>query len=241
MISKVIEHSTRNISFSTDELKSWTEDDEQLINTYIKVHDQEQLIQDTGKVLADETKLINVEIEQARQNLAEVEKQIKELSKLADTFILPNPKKEEKANQIFNEADKVYKTVTLYQQSLTKLADNIEKFCVLKSDYLNNLEDFTLWDEYDAAKYKHVNNYEINSIDIVSFELEDEFFRAYISVHKESNHGVFDRADKSIENYNALILETKIEYAIWEEFLKRIHLIRAIIESSGDTFVSMAN
>jgi hypothetical protein len=241
MISKVLEHSTRNISFSADELKPWTKDDEQLISAYIKIHDREQHIKNAGKVLESETKCINEEIEQTRQKLTEVEAQIKELSKFADTFILPDPKKEDKANKVFDEADKVYKTITSYQQLLIKLGDNLENFCVLKSGFLNNLEDFTLWDEYNAAKHEHVKNYEINSIDIVSFGLEDEFFRGYISIHKESNHAVFDRADKSVENYNALILETKIQYVIWEEFLKRVHLIRAIVESSGNQLISSVN
>jgi arginyl-tRNA--protein-N-Asp/Glu arginylyltransferase len=185
------------------------------------VHDHEQHIQDTGKVLRDETRYINEQIEQARQNLAEVEKQIKEVSKFADTFILPDPKKEDKANQIFNEADKVYKTITAHQELLIKLDENIKKFCVLKSKYLDNLENLTLWDEYSDARHKHAQNYETNSIDIVSFGFEDEFFRGYISVHKRKNESVFDQADKSIENYSTLILETKIQYAAWEEFLKR--------------------
>ena len=241
MISKVFEHTTRNISFSADELKPWTKDDEQLISSYIKVHDHEQHIQDTGKILREETTHINKQIEQARQNLADVEKQIKEVSKFADTFILPDPKKENKANQIFDAADKTYKTIAAHQELLIKLDDNIQKFCELKSEYLDNLEDFMLWDEYSDAMHKHAQNYETNSIDIVSFGLEDEFFRGYISVHKEKNESVFDQADKSIENYNALILETKIQYAAWEEFLKRIHLIRAIVESSNSQLISSAN
>lgn len=241
MISNVIEHRTRNISFSIDETKPWTKDDEQLINAYIKVHDFEQLIQDTGKVLQNETKLTNEEIEQARHNLTGVEKQVKKVSKFADIFIIPDPKKEDKANQIFDEADKVYKTITMHQELLLKLDGDIKKFCALKSEYLDNLEDFSLWEEYNDASHEHAKNYETNSIDIVSFGLEDEFFRGYMSVHKESNHGVFDRADKSIENYNSLICETKIQYATWEEFLKRIHLIRAIIENSGSTFVTLPN
>lgn len=241
MISKVIPHSTRKISFSADELKPWTNDDEQLINTYIKVHDHEQDIQDKGKVLREETKRINKEIEKARLHLTDVEKQMNELSKFADTFILPDPKKEEKAKQIFDEADKVYNTISEHQQLLTDLDDNIKKFCVLKSDYLDKLEDFSSWEEYSDARHQHAKNYETNSIDIVSFGLEDEFFRGYISVHKEKNESVFDRADKSIENYNALICETKIQYATWEEFQKRIQLIRAIIEHADSVITASAN
>jgi hypothetical protein len=241
MIAKILEHTTRNISFSTDELKPWTEEDEQLISAYTKLHDHEQHLKDLAKPLQDETKFINDEVEEARQTLANVEKQIKELSELADSFILPDPKKEDKATRIFDEASKVYDIIIIYQHLIEKLEENVAKFCDLESEFLDSLEDFSLWDEYNDVSAQHAGNYAINSIDIVSFDLDEEYFKAYIAINKDSNYAVYDHADRSVENFNALMLETKIQYATWEELTKRVHLIRQIVESSGTQLISSAN
>ncbi|MBV9962882.1 MAG: hypothetical protein JO072_11610 [Parafilimonas sp.] len=183
MISKVFNHSTRNISFLVDELKLWTKDDERLIKSYIKIHDHEQNLANRARELNTETQHIRDAIEQTRKHLVEVEKQIKELSKFADTFHLADPKKEEKAEQIFDKADKVYGTIDTHQHLFEELEKKIEKFCALKSAFLNSLEDFTLWEKFDKIRNKHAQRYKVNSIDIVTFEMEEELFKDYVSVH----------------------------------------------------------
>lgn len=241
MISKIFEHSTRNISFSVDELKAWTEEDEQLVFSYLKIHDREQYLTDRGKLLDAERNRINAIIEQTREALSGVEIQIKDISKLADTFSLVHPKKEEKAKEILGETVKVSETINAYQQLFIESEKNIAELDEANTVFIDEIEDITLWDEYGTVKHAHFKNYENNSIDIVSFDREDDLFRGYASFHKQRHHDVFERVNECIRNYNALLSETKTQYGMWEEYLKRIVLIRAIAENDDGYLMVSVN
>jgi hypothetical protein len=97
------------------------------------------------------------------------------------------------------------------------------------------------WDVYEKIKTNHFGNYDINAIDTMSFDEDDERFRDFISLRDMQNQHTIDYSNGIIENYNRLILETNTQYGIWEEFLKRLSLIRQVVRSKTDEMFTCAN
>lgn len=241
MISKTIEHITRKISFSADESRTWTEDDEKLVTAYLQLHNREQSLKIQGDDLVKKFTGINKQTEKLRAILNVVKKLITAASELADKFNPIIPKKQEIVKQITDETEKISNRIQKYHRLMEKLSVEIDVHSKINSRFLDDLENMELWEAYKEVMHIHFNNYEINSIDIVSFSNEDELFRGFASVWDDKNKYAFDYSDKAIENYNRLILETEIQYGIWKEYLKRFELIRLINENTASQILSSAN
>ncbi len=233
MVQKVYEHPTRKISFSVDESKPWTADDESLVNAYLKLHDKETLLKEKGKELMSNCSNLNKHIEKVRVALMDIKTKIAALSKLADGFIVVDISRAKKAAKISEQVTKVNDEVLTYGSLLDKLDEETNNCSALNSAFIDATENFDVWEEYDDIKSKHLNNYETNSVDIVSFDKDDDAFRGFVSIWSDDNKTIIDYANNAIDNYNKLILETEMQYAIWEEFLKRFALIRSIIETNA--------
>ncbi len=107
MKQEVFEHAMRKISFSTDELKQWTHEDETLMKAYISLHDKELLLKAEAKELLSLSADLNKGTEKVRLKLIALKEMIAAISKLADGFIVINPNRQHKANEIINQAEKL--------------------------------------------------------------------------------------------------------------------------------------
>ena len=240
MVQKVYEHTTRKISFSVDELKPWTKQDELLINTYLKLHDKEALLKAQAKELMNKCGNLNKHTEKVRLTLITIKTNIAVLIKLADSFIIVGLAREKKAAEISEQVSKVNEALQAYSALLNKLEKETRKCSALNSPFIDATENVEAWEEYTEIKCEHFNNIEINSVDIISFDKDDETFRGFVSVWGDANKATIDYANSAIDNYNKLLLETETQYAIWEEFLKRFALIRSIVESNaGELTISV--
>jgi hypothetical protein len=239
MVQKTIEHGARNISFSADESKPLTEEDEQLIAAYVKLHDRELLLKAQGKELRDYCSSLNKQTEEVRTVLTDLKDMLVALSKQADGFVTVDPNREMKAKQIIQETERVNTNMQNYHPLLTEL-DLVAKDCTEKnSAFIDEVESYDLWETYDNIHSSHFANHTVNSIDIVSFDNDDELFRAFVSICDNENKAAIDYANNAIDNYSKLVLQTEMQYGIWEEFLKRLALIRMVVESkAGEIFTS---
>jgi hypothetical protein len=239
---QVIEHATRKISFSADELKPWTKEDETLIKAYISLHDKELLLKAQANELLSLSADLNKQTEKVRLKLIELKEMIAAISKLADGFIVINPNRQQKANEISKEAEKLGAYITGDYHSILSELELTSKTCSEKNGaFINDTEDNELWDAYNDIKRSHFHNYEINAIDIVSFDKDDDTFRNFASVWGDHNKGIIDYANEAIGNYNKLILETEMQYALWEEFLKRLSLIRMVTATETGEISASSN
>lgn len=238
MMEKTIEHAARKISFSVDELKPWTKQDEQLIKTYIQLHDNEILHREHAKELLECCSSLNKQTKSVRAELVPVKDMIAALSKLADDFVIVDPNKKQKALAIVRETEKTNTCMQNYQELLQKLEPVVQVCDEKNVAFIDAVENLDLWNTYSKIKHRHFKNYEINAIDIVSFDNDDDRFRGYVSVYSKKHSDIIDYANSAIDDYNKLLLETEMQYAIWKEFLKRLALIRSVSDSSGETYIS---
>jgi hypothetical protein len=239
---QVIEHATRKISFSTDELKLWTKEDEILMKAYISLHDKELLLKAQAKELLSLSADLNKQTEKVRLKLIALKEMIAAISKLADGFIVINPNRQHKANEISKEAKKLNAHIRGEYHSILSELELTSKTCSEKNEaFINDTEDDELWDAYSDIKHSHFHNYEINAIDIVSFDKDDDTFRSFASVWRDHNKGIIDYANEAIGNYSKLILETEMQYALWEEFLKRLSLIRMVTATETGEISASSN
>ena len=242
MKQQVIEHAARKISFSTDELKPWTKEDETLIKAYISLHDKELSLKAQAKELLSLSADLNKQTEKVRLKLIELKEMIAAISKLADGFIVVSPNRQHKANEINKEAEKLSAYITGDYHSILSELELTVKACEEKNGaFINDTENNELWDAYSDIKHSHFHNYEINAIDIVSFDKDDDTFRGFASVWRDHNKGIIDYANEAIGNYNKLILETEMQYALWEEFLKRLSLIRMVTAAETGEISASSN
>jgi len=226
---QVIEHATRKISFSADELKPWTKEDETLMKAYISLHDKELLLKAQAKELLSLSADFNKQTEKVRLKLIALKEMIAAISKLADGFIAVSPNRLHKANEISKKAEKLSAYITGDYHSILSELELTAQTCSEKiRAFINDTENDELWDAYSDIKHSHFQNYEINAIDIVSFDKDDDTFRGFASVWRDHNKGIIDCANDAIGNYSKLILETEMQYTLWEEFLKRLSLIRMV-------------
>ena len=99
-------------------------------------------------------------------------------------------------------------------------------------------EDFSKWKKFSAIERKHSKNYKINSINICEFDAEKERFHTYRSVHKDHSDGVSRMQDGYVLDYNTLMLQTEMEYGIWNEFVKRLDLLTKMVKVKVPPIIS---
>lgn len=240
-MKKIIEHAVRNISFSVDELKPWTPEDENLITAYTSLHDAEIKLKAEGSALLTLAGNLNKQTEKVRNKLMALKERIAALSKLADRFVMVDPNRQSWAEELNKQTEKVGKHIGAYHDMLT-VADSAVAACEEKnSPFIKEVEDIERWEKFDDIKNGYFNDYETKAIDIISFGNDEDMFRMLASSFTHQNKGIIDAANNAIDNYNRLLLETEMQYALWEEFLKRLSVIRMITESEAGEIFTSAN
>ena len=214
MANKTIEHSFRKISFDTSNVISFTSDDEELLAAYLKLHDA--AIEQT---------------EEVRTKLDEVKEIISAASKLTDIIssAVIN-QKEALLTELSTHSEKVNEKIREYHTHLEDLYAQIHTLEEMINTFEEREEDLTLHDEFQDIQSKHYNNYENNSIDIVSFDDEENRFRDYLSFREKHHTSIISFADETINRYKLLSAETTAQYDLWAELFKRILLLQQLIE-----------
>lgn len=77
-----------------------------------------------------------------------------------------------------------------YYTKLSSLEVGINDVSAFVNKYNQLSEDYAMWEELSDIEMIHTRNYEINSIDVCSFDDETERFRSFVSVHKDHSDGI---------------------------------------------------
>jgi len=228
----VINHPAGRIEITYEPGKTeMTPQDKQLVDTYIKLHDFDNEMSQDAQRLFNQFVPVNKKIDGLRIELGQVKEIFEECRKLADALSEPTydpaetnldklaEAQQETSNKLLPYSDiliEVYETIK-------PLSEEIDAYYVRDEDDAN-----VLYDEFFAIQMAHSKNWERNSIDIVAFDREADNFRGSRTIYKDRRETLLDHCRQTLDNYKTLNLETEVLYKMWEEFLKRCNLIRAI-------------
>jgi len=235
LIEKIIEFPAHSATITYDDEKTWTDDDFELERAFITLIEYHVNLSDMMYKSISEYSPFAKEIDTVRAFLMLIADFIKEAIEEADNFISSLMTQEEFSKDILTQkVDNIIKALTEYHPKLSNLEPTINKIVNFIHKYNELDEDCSLWDELSKIESKHFKNWESNSIDIVAFDRAKEYFQAYVSVHSNSNSSIYRLLDGYILDYNKLMLQTEMQYAIWNELFKRIDLLNKMIKVAVD-------
>jgi len=225
---KTIEHPFHKITIEYDETKPWTPRDEKLLNIYLQLHDAEARQHEIAFDLLKKYGEHGKHIEALRKELKTVREKLNSTREMADHVLgqlsLKVPNALENFVQSVNATNDM---IQEYDKKLRELEVESRELNVLKEKYHDEEEDNQLWERLSELKitYAYDNNL---SIDYVSFDDDEERFREKASYISHQNDNYMNSCDRTIENYNRLVVETEVQYEVWKEFCKRMALIEYI-------------
>lgn len=232
MKKKIVEHPFHKISFDYDESKDWTPRDEKLLNTYLQLHDSEKQRQDEASSLRKQFSELEKHVEQVRKELKKVEKKITATRNEADHILaqvnLQVPRAAEKFTEQVNETND---DIQDYHKKMQQLEKEINELNKLKDKYIDDDEE-PLWERLSELKITYAHDNRL-STDYVSFDDDEQRFRDKVSYISHQNDRAIDYCDRVVDNYNRLLLETTVQYEVWNEFGRRLKLIEQITSSPG--------
>lgn len=241
METKKIEHRLGTFAFDYDESKPWTDDDELMLNRYIEVLDAEVEVNEKTNQVFKLYAEHNKNVEAFRASLLPIKEQLLSAQRASD-HVLDNIVLQ-KPNAYQNWRDQINSThavITKIDSDLEILVQERETVLTPYNQIIQEEESEQKWDQFAQIQNKHYQNYENNSIDILCFDREDQKMRGTITFHNHYNKDLLNYCEKTIQSYNTLMIEIDRIYRIWEEHVKRVHLIEFIInERAGISAISM--
>ncbi len=231
LIEKIIEFPAHSATITYDDEKSWTEDDFALENAFVTLIESHVNLSEMMYKSLSEYSPIAKEIESVRAFLMLIADFIKEAIEEADNYIASMITEEDYSRDILSDkVNNIVKALSEYHPKLITLEPTINSIVNFINKYIELDEDYSLWDELSKIESNHFKNWKSNSIDIVAFDRAKEYFQAYVSVHSNSNSGIYRLLDGYILDYNKLMLQTEMQYAIWQEFSKRVELLNKMVK-----------
>jgi chromosome segregation ATPase len=235
MINKTIQHSFRKISFDWDESIPETDHDKELLSAFLQLHDAAKTQKDLGIEITKDCQKIEKETENLKLQLDEIKDLIAKLNGQADELTVGfTAHKQGEYEKLIQESKPVQKKISEHNAQLNKLYKELEKSRNQQEEFKANDEDFSLWEKYSSIQSKHYNNYQNNSIDIKTFDEEDNRFKTFVEAVSGNKDWIINFGEKVILNYNLLVAQTTTQQEIWSEFKKRLVLIHRLIESSTE-------
>ncbi|MGB4773791.1 MAG: hypothetical protein WBP45_01345 [Daejeonella sp.] len=241
METKTIQHPLRTISFEYDETIPWTTQDEALLNSYLHVHNMQVLIRENVEVLFHKYAVHDKHVEELRKELVLVKEKVACAQQSADRLLDNITLRKQNVVEDFIEAvNTTSDYIDEYHKQMEVLKEECDELNAVLKEIMDDEENDKVWEIFSDVKSEHFQNYEINAIDIVSFDKEDDKFRGFASFHRDRNGDRIDYCNRAVENYNKLLLEITAVYEVWTEFGKRMVLIQRILDNAyGITTIHM--
>lgn len=239
--TKTIECGAHKITYTHDDAKAWTDEDENLIEAYVTLVKNEVEMHEMVYNSIMELAPISKEIEATREFLMLLKDFSADAREEADNLMLSfmSPDEDDYDRNLLNEKVKrTEKASAKYHQKLTLLEPKITVVSDFVNKYNAMCEDFSHWEKLSLMEGVHCRNYKINSIDVCEFDAEKNRFQTYRSVYKDHSNDISRMQNGYVLDYNKLMLQTEIEYGIWNEFVKRLDLITKMVKVKVPPIIS---
>ena len=225
---KTIEHKLQkiNIEYGYND-NPWTEQDEELVQALVKMYDHEVAMDEKADKMMTEYFAARKVTDAQREELNKLAETIEAIRNDADDFRqyfgLSVP--QSFIDFSFRVAD-AGKAITGFDAPFRKHDRKMDKLRKRLNRFTTESEEsYKVWDEYSEVQYRHTNNYEANSIDIVKYDAVDEMLNAIESVHGDRRNADRERCREYYDDYRCFVIEVTVQYKVWDEFLKRFMLL----------------
>ncbi len=239
--TKTFTFGQHTISYNYDDSKPWTAEDESLEKVYTELVKNEvelhEMVYDSIMELAPVSKEIAI----TRELLMLIKDFSVVAREEADNLMLSLMSQEEDTfdrDLLTETVQTTEKAFAEYHAKLTLLEPRITLVTDFVNKYITMSEDYTAWKVLTEIVALHSRNYETNSIDICSFDTEREHFQNFLSVHKDHSDSINRMQDGYVSDYNTLMLQTEMEYGIWNEFVKRLDLLMKMVKVKTPSIIS---
>lgn len=240
----IIKHATRNIEIIYEPGKTTkTAQDGQLIDAYMQLHDFELEMEKTADGLFHDFIPVDKTIDELREELIKVKDTFDHCCSLADklsdaSYVFA----ETSLEKLIQGRERTEKELKVYNEKILKLYETLEGLHKKLNEYNEANEDRMedLYREYMTIKSAHSSNWKSNAINIVTFEDEYEKFYSFRTVMEKRREGLIDFCEDAVKDYETLNLQTTTLYNVWNEFVKRCNLLRAVsdIHTSATGFTN---
>lgn len=229
---EIIKHPFKDIEIIYEDGKTtMTAQDEELLASFIRLHDFELEMKNTVEAMFQESIPINKTIEALSEELKKVQATfdicVGLADKLSDTSYIFEETSLDKLTQARGQTENELKE---YHK---KIQDVYEKAKVLHekvAQYREGNEDRTeaLYDECSTLAMAHMANWENNAINSVVFDEQYDKFREYRGVVETHNENKMDVCTEAMTNYSNLNLQATTLFNVWNEFVKRYSLLTTV-------------
>ena len=228
----IIKHPARNIEIIYEAGKTtMTAQDEELLAAYIRLHDFEFEMKQTADSLYLESVTANKRIDALREELMLVQSTFDKCCLLADklgddTYISD----ETNFEKLAEAREQTEIEIKDYSEKILEVYEMLKDFHEKLNKYneANEEESDVVYTAYSEINAAHSVNWEINSINILTFEDEYARFDSYRTVSGDRRETLMRFCDTALNNYSNLNLQTTTLYNVWNEFIKRCKLLKAL-------------
>lgn len=228
----IIKHATRTIEIIYEPGKTTkTAQDAQLLDAYIQLHDFEQEMGKTADELFHDFIPVGKTIDELCKELIKVKATFDHCCSLADKLSDANYVfAETSLEKLIQERERTEEELKVYNEKILKLYGTLEGLYKKLNEYneANETKLDAIYTEYNSIKSAHSSNWESNAINIVTFEDESEKFYSFRTVMEKRREGLIDFCENAVKDYETLNLKTTTLYNVWNEFVKRCDLLRAL-------------
>lgn len=241
----LIKHSFRNIEVIYEAGKTTlTAQDEELLASYISLHDFELEMKNTAIALLQEAKPLNKAIEALGEEIKKVQSTFDSCNALADKLSAETYVAEEASLKKLAEAsEETEKELREYNEKIIEIYEKVQALQDKIAEYYKAGEERSndLYTECSNLAMAHLKNWEENSINAVEFDDQYDKFREYREVAESHRDSLIDACTATITNYTNLNQETFILYNVWNEFIKRCNLLIVVSDLHNNATGFTAN
>jgi hypothetical protein len=225
----VIKHPFRNIEIIYEEGKSTlTEQDEELIEGYIHLHDFEHQMKTTAEKLNRESVSVNETLEELHEELKTVRASFDNCCKLADKLSEPTYSLQETSLQKLAIArHQTEEEIKAYHDKLLEVYEAAKRVQEEFNQYQEANENQTegIYQKFSDLVCDHAQNWKNNTINIADFDHHFDQFREYTTALESYRESLVEESESAMTNYTNLNNESTALYNVWNEFIKRIDLL----------------
>ncbi len=231
--------------FEYDESIPWSEVDERLYSNFSKLHDEIVEMDKLKRALYDAFSRFDKHVGEVRSSLSSTVAPAIAAAQQAAEAVLPafRLKITGPADAFADAFNAARDAIAAFEETLGILSADLNAKGKVHEEFRERLysDDDTLWDAVRDDKHLLYAEAGRHSIDFLGFDRADERFRGTLSFHRERWEHAIQYRNDIIVNYNTLMEEIRLQYAVWNEFAKRCQLITDITKMYGSEGPAVKN
>lgn len=232
MLRKSYEHSLRTITFEYDDAIPITEFEEQLLEKYLEIHTKAEAIKKMGAYVWYRFKELDDQIAYAEKAFAPIAEILSGFLKEAEALEKTNAEVRDIRDLETRMQNYHPEIVKFHDSVLSKMADSAKGLWEAFFEFQDaDIEMGTYFDEYLAFCQPLYKEYDRWSLDLVSYDRDEQIFREVFSETSEMHRS----SQKVMDRYDAMMQTVEASYGIWDKtrkLISKLHDTENLFDSS---------